>query len=431
MKVIFSDVAPISLMRFSSFKQHYSPPPSPTSPTVMATSNKALYIPSTFGFLKYTQTSMVRYRDTAQYPAEHYFFSMELRPVEGDKNDFQKIADTIIPLSLNVVGVCILPVVMPMDSKTTYTVQFLIVEDPFPLGGPDTKDVDMVIDIDGLACGSFWPHERGVVPVIERGKPKIHLNSNRICELLAVGVCKELNTDTGKGKVGVTVWFGRDSVYNHSSTVEVDFNDNQYYWLRDEDTVQMIAVTYALEKLAAMFLETAVIAAGVRVAVPSHEVVRIVMEIEKQRIVPTKKGWSWLAVMEFLRRLQYKMEAEYLDLKKWEQLDEIVELARKGEKKVDPTRVYSPAEIWAYSDAAEKRGCRWVGYKEQAGTLLLKEIEEAEALNRWDESRKKGVYEIRESDWMVRGWPSFLDTARCRRMAPHAVPRVNENQALI
>ncbi|KAF3909301.1 hypothetical protein ABW20_dc0108220 [Dactylellina cionopaga] len=313
---------------------------------------------------------------------------------------------------------------MPMDDKSTFIQQFLIVEDIYPLNGPSSKDVDMVIDIDGFAAGAYWPHPWGIVPVVEIGRARVHLNTRGMIEMLAVGVMKEYNKETKRGKVGIAAWFGRHSLYNHATTVEVDFNEPQYSLLSTEDDiVQMVALTFALEKVAAMFLEMGVVTTGVNIAIPSREIRNIMVKVVNQRIVPSKHGWSWLAVMEFLRRLKYKMEAEFLDLERWAELKEIIEFAQRGEKKLNKEMVYEAAEVWVYSMTAEQKGCRWFRQKQYIGKQLLKDLQDA---GPWEEC-KKAVHEIREGDYRIRGWPTFLEIGKTRKRLEEAIPRVSEN----
>ncbi|EPS42198.1 hypothetical protein H072_3961 [Dactylellina haptotyla CBS 200.50] len=423
MKAIFSDTTPISLIRYSALLEHYAGPTAPTSSAV--TKEDSVYIPTTNGWFKFTPDSLMPYRVVGD-PLDDYFFYCPILETCTDDRDFTGIEDSLIPLPLDAIGVCTLPVVLPMDDRVTFIQQFLIVEDIYPLGGSATKDVDMVIDIDGFASGAYWPHPWGIVPVVERGKAKLHISKRGTIEMIAIGILNEYNKESKKGTIGAGVWFGRTSMFNHAMTVEVDFSDPQYAMLTTEnDIVQMVALTFAFEKVAALFLEIGVVSTGISIAVPSQEVQQLVNGVANERVLPSRNGWAWLAVIEFLRKLKYKIETEFLDLQKWEQLGEVIEFAAKGVKKLSKDMVYEAADVWVWSTIAEKQGCQWFGNQKSTGRQLLRDLE---ALGRWNES-KKSIHEVIEGDYKLRGWPIFMDIGKMRRRIDDAVPRLSENTA--
>ncbi|KAF3922525.1 hypothetical protein ABW21_db0201329 [Orbilia brochopaga] len=429
MKAIFSDVASISLIRHSAIVKHYTPPLSKDSPSVLKVDDQTLttglYIPTTSGFFKYTSSSILPYRLSQEFPSDPFYVSTEFRSFRDDQ-DHINIEETLIPLPLDVVGVCTLPIVLPMNTKVTFTAQFLVVQDIFPLDGIDSRDVDMVIDVASIGSGLFWPHPLGITPVVERGRPRLHLNDSGMVELIALGVLKDLDDNRRYGTVGVAVWFGRNSMFNDSTTMHVDFGDTQFAVMESEDDiVQLVAITFALEKVGKLFSDMGVVATGLNIAIPSKEVVKLMSRVALQRNIPVRNGWDWLSTAEFLRRLKYKIAAEFLDLQRWKELDEVVEFAREGPKPDNPDMVYEAAEVWVASKLAEKRVCRWVGHDLGLGQKLLKDLD---GVGRWDES-KKSVYEILEGDWRVRGQPVFLDISKMRRRLEEAVPRVCENTA--
>ncbi|KAJ6256860.1 hypothetical protein Dda_8730 [Drechslerella dactyloides] len=425
MKVIFSDIAPVSLIRHSAIMKHYTAPLSKGSPSVIKEDDQTLtiglYIPMTSGFFKFTGTSILPYRLSREFPSDPFYVSTELKNFQ-DNHDSPRLEETLIPLPLDVLGVCTLPIVMPMNNRVTFTMQFLVVENIFPLDGPGSHDIDMAIDVAAVGSGAFWTHPMGVTPVVERGKPRLHLSDSGMIELITAGVLKDIDGTERFGKVGVAVWFGRNSIFNQSATVDVDLGHAQYAMMNaEDDIVQLVALTFALEKVGDMFSKLGVVTTGVNVAMPSKEVVRLMGKVGEQRNVPTKPGWGWLNIIEFLRRLKYKIAAEYLDLQRWEQLDEVVELAREGPKqKNDSEMVYEAEEVWIASKLAEKKICKWVGHGLRVGEKLLKDLE---GVGRWDEN-KKSVHEIVEAGWRVRGYPPFLDIGKMRKRLEDAVPGV-------
>ncbi|KAK6527314.1 hypothetical protein TWF281_010500 [Arthrobotrys megalospora] len=422
-KAIFSDITCCSLIRESAFIKHYMGPVEPGPPSVAQGND--LYIPTTYGWFKYNPASILPYQVAREYPTDYFYFSPELKSCQ-DNQAYEDLEESLVPLPLVVIGVCLLPVVLPMDHSAVFTQQFLIVEDIFPFGGPTSEDIDIVIDIEGFATGAFWPHPWGPLPVVERGRHRVHLNNRGMIEVIAIGVMKEFDKDTCIGKVGTAVWFGRGSAFNHGTTVEIDFKDPQYHMLTaNEDIVQMVALTFGLEKVAAMFTEMGVAVTGVNMAIPSRAVVEIVTRLEPQKAIPAKHGWSWLAVIEFLKRLRYKIETEFLDIAKWEQLAEVIAFATKGEKKLNKDMVYDAVEVWSRCLAAEQKGFKWAGHGQDPGKRLLKELE---GLTRWEEC-KRGVHQVTEADWKLRGWPPFMEIGKMRKRLDDAVPRTCENTA--
>ncbi|KAK6347337.1 hypothetical protein TWF696_007406 [Orbilia brochopaga] len=429
MKAVFSDIAPVSLIRHSAIMKHYTPPLSKNSPSVVKTDDQTLttgvYIPTTCGFLKYTGASILPYRLSREFPSDPFYVSPELKSFQDDQTHIN-IEETLISLPLDVIGVCTLPIVMPMNNKITFMIQFLVVQDIFPLDGIDSRDIDMVVDVASVGSGLFWPHPLGITPVVERGKPRVHLSDSGLIELIALGVLKDIDDTRRHGTVGVAVWFGRNSRFNESAILDVDFKDTQFSIMGSEDDiVQLVAITFALEKVGKMFLQMGVVTTGVNVAIPSKDVVRLMGRVALQRNIPLKNGWNWLATAEFLRRLKYKIAAEFLDLHRWEQLNEVVEFAREGPKPDNSDMVYEAAEVWVASKLSEKKVCKWVGHGSGLGEKLLKDLE---GIGRWDEN-KKSVHEILEGDWRVRGHPNFLDISKMRRRLEEAIPRVCENTA--
>ncbi|KAF3922609.1 hypothetical protein AA313_de0206772 [Arthrobotrys entomopaga] len=422
MRVVFCDVTQVSLIRHSSFIRHYAPPVHSSSASV--SKNNCVYMPTTLGWFKFAAGSCLPYRPIGDL-MDHFFYSPELKTC-ADSHDFDNIADSLIPLPLEVLGFVTLPIVLPMDTRATYIQQFLIVDDIFPLDGHGADDIDMVIDIEGFGSGAYWPHPWGIVPVIEKGKARVHTNKRGMIELITIGVLKEYDDEMKKATIGIGTWFGRNSMYNHATTVEMDLTEPQFAMLSSEyDIVQMVAMIFALEKCAAMFTEMGVVATGVNIAVPSKDVHQLINSMKDRRVIPLKEGWNWLAVMEFLKRLKYRIEAEFLDLQKWEPLREVVEFAAKGKKDMSRDMVYDAAEVWSSGVIAEKKGCQWFGGEKEAGEKLLKDLE---ALGRWEEW-KKGVHEIKEGDFKIRGWPTFLDIGKARQRIEEAVPRVCKNTA--
>ncbi|KAK6329783.1 hypothetical protein TWF730_006082 [Orbilia blumenaviensis] len=423
MRAVFSDITCASLIRESAFINHYMGPADPESPCV--TRGNDLFIPTTYGWFKYTPSSILPYHVAREYQFNYFYFAPELKSCQ-DNQAYEDLEGSLIPLPMEVIGVCLLPVVLPMDNTAVFTQQFLVVKDLFPLAGGESDDIDLVIDIEGFATGAFWPHPWGSLPVVEKGRHRVHLNSRGMIEAIAIGVIKEFNQETGMGKVGTAVWFGRGSIFNHGTTVEVDFRDQQYHMLTEnEDIIQMVALTFGLEKIAAMFTEMGVFTTGVNLSVPSQEVIKIVTKLGLQKAVPAKNGWSWLAVIEFLRRLRYKIETEFLDVSVWDQMTEVIAFATKGEKKLNKDMVYDAVEVWNRCHVAEKRGLKWTSHGVDAGTQLLKDLE---SLPRWDES-KKAVHEVSEADWKLRGWPTFMEIGKMRKRLEEAVPRLCENTA--
>ncbi|KAK6332972.1 hypothetical protein TWF718_010799 [Orbilia javanica] len=423
LRAIFSDITCASLIRQSAFLKHYNGPVDPGSPSV--SQGVDLYIPTTYGWFKYNQSSILPYHVSRDYQSSYFYFTTELKKCQ-DNQAYEDLEGSLIPLPIKVIGVCLLPVVLPTDHNAVFTQQFLIVEDPFPLGGPSSQDIDLVIDIEGFATGAFWPHPWGPLPVVEKGRHRVHLNNRGMIEAIVISVMKDYNEETQIGTVGTAVWFGRGSIFNHGTTVEVNFRDQQYHMLNTkEDILQMVALTFGLEKVAAMFTEMGVVVTGINMAVPSQEVIKIVTKLGTQKAVPAKNGWSWLAVIEFLRRLRYKIETEFLDVSKWEQLAEVIAFATVGEKKLNKEMVYDAAEVWARCRAAGKKGMKWTSHGEDAGKRLLKDLE---LVTRWD-GIKKSVHEVHEADWRLRGWPSFMEIGKMRKRLDDAVPRVCENTA--
>ncbi|KAK6512607.1 hypothetical protein TWF481_001490 [Arthrobotrys musiformis] len=421
--VIFSDITCCSLIRHSAFIKHFAGPVDPGSPSVMRGDD--LFIPTTYGWFKYNQSSILPYSVARSYIFHHFYFTPDLTR-SSDEQSRGDLQDSLIPFPMLVIGVCLLPIVLPMDPGVVYTQHFLIVEDPFPLDGPGSEDIDLVIDIEGFGTGSFWPHPWGCLPVVEKGRHRVHLNNRGMIECLALGVMKEFNEETYMGKVGLAVWFGKGSVFNHGTTVDIDFRDHQYHMLNTkEDVLQMVAFTFGLEKVAAMFTEMGVMVTGINIAIPSQEVARIVTKIGSQKTIPTKKGWSWLAVMEFLSKLRFKIEAEYLLLEQWEQLGEVIAFAHVGDKKLNKDMVYDAGEIWSRCRVAERRGYKWTSHGEGAGEQLVKDLD---ALPKWEE-HKKSVHQVSEADFSLRGWPYFMEIGKMRRRLDETVPRISETTA--
>ncbi|KAF3286233.1 hypothetical protein TWF970_009779 [Orbilia oligospora] len=423
MRAIFSDITCASLIRESAFIKHFTGPIDPGSPSVAQGND--LYIPTTYGWFKYNQTSILPYQIDKDYPADYFYFTPELKRCQ-DNQSYEDLENSLLPLPIVVIGVCLLPIVLPTDHNAVYTQQFLIVEDPFPLSGSLSEDIDLVIDIEGFATGAFWPHPWGSLPVVEKGRHRVHLNSRGMVEAIAISVMKAYNEETHIGTVGTAVWFGRGSVFNHGTTVEVNFQDQQYHMLNTKDDIlQMVALTFGLEKVAAMFTEMGVVLTGVNMAIPSQEVIKIVTKLGARKIIPAKNGWSWLAVIEFLRKLRYTIETEFLDVSKWEQLAEVIAFATLGEKKLNKDMVYNAVEVWHRCRLAEKKGMKWANHGQDSGKQLLKDLEE---IPRWEES-KKSVHEVHEADWRLRGWPTFIEIGKMRKRLDEAVPRICENTA--